>query len=74
MENYSLTKRMEEWLARVYTTAAANHRSVANNCHLWALGSQTNREATYFEQAADEHREFARILEAMAKELEMEDE
>ena len=65
-----LTENMKMWLQQMYRNEAKEQRGTASNCHIFALGSDTQEDAEQFEQFADEHREFANILENMAKELE----
>ena len=64
-----LTKNMKSWLKELYKEAASEHLKNAKSCHIWAMGSKDNNEACKFEMDADEHRAFAHILEAMAKEI-----
>ena len=71
MDNCALTENMKTWLKDIYLTAAVEQRSAASNYHLFALGSENNESATAFEELADEHREFAHILECLAKELDL---
>jgi hypothetical protein len=59
-----LTEKMKTWLNQ----HAQEHYQYAKNCHIWALSSDTNDEATELELCADEHRAFARTLENLAKE------
>jgi len=72
MDNVVLTANMTTWLKELYLNAATESRKSASNYHLFALGSE-NESATAFEEMADEHREFAHILECLAKELELEE-
>ena len=67
--NHTLTANMKEWLRELYESAASEHRIDASNCHIWAMGSNDEVEAAQFEYDSIEHREFARILEAMANEI-----
>ena len=71
MDNCCLTENMVIWLKDLYFEAAEEHREAAKSCHIFALGSETNEGAVQFEQFADEHREFAHILECLAKELDL---
>lgn len=71
MDNCALTENMKTWLKDIYLSAAVEQRSAASNYHLFALGSDSNEKATQFEELADEHREFAHILECLAKELDL---
>jgi len=64
-----LTENQQEWLENIYSSEASEFRCGADNLHLAALGSSTQEEAVQLEQYADEQREFAAILENMAKEL-----
>ena len=64
-----LTENMKLWLQQMYRNEAEEHRGTASNCHIFALGSDTQEDAEQFEQFADEHREFADILDAMAEEI-----
>lgn len=72
MDNCVLTENMKIWLKELYLEQVTEHLATASNCHMFALGSETNESATQFEEFADEHREFAHILECLAKELELE--
>lgn len=69
MKNYTMTENMKLWLKDIYLREAENHRKTASNYHLWALGSHTDVHANMYEKFADEHREFARILETMANDI-----
>lgn len=64
-----LTENMKMWLQQMYRNEAKEQRGTAENCHIFALGSDTQEDAEQFEQFAEEHREFANILDAMADEL-----
>ena len=66
-----MTENMKLWLQKLYLEAADEHREAAKNCHIFALGSETQKSAVQFEAFADEHREFASILEDMAKEIDI---
>lgn len=72
MENYTLTETMKVWLKDLYLDKANEFRGSAKNSHLMALGSDEQEDAVQFERYADEQREFARILEVMAKEINIE--
>lgn len=72
MDNVVLTANMTAWLKELYLNAATESRKNASNYHLFALGSENERAAN-FEALADEYREFAHILECLAKELELEE-
>ena len=69
MNNYELTENMRVWLQELYREGAENFYGGASNLHLAALGS-CGESAAQLEYYAEEEREFARILEAMAAELE----
>ena len=71
MDNCALTENMKTWLKDIYLTAAVEQRSAASIYHLFSLGSDSNEKATQFEELTDEHREFAHILECLAKELDL---
>lgn len=71
MCNQMLTETMKIWLQELYRTAAKEHRGAASNCHIVALGSD-DENAVQFEGFAEEHRDFAEILEDLAKELDLE--
>lgn len=64
-----MTENMKLWLQKLYLDAADEHHEAAKNCHIFAMGSETQESAIQFEAYADEHREFVRILEGMAKEI-----
>ena len=66
---HTLTENMREWLKELYLNEAEEHRTAANNCHVWALGSPTQEGATQWTEYEHEHMEFAKTLEVMAKEL-----
>jgi len=72
MDNCVLTETMKIWLKELYLKTATDHKDAAYTCHLWALGSEDNESATQWEIYADEHREFAHILECLANELDLE--
>ena len=72
MDNIVLTERMKDWLKEIYLEQAREHRGLASNYHTFALGSETQEMATHFEEYAEECREFAHILECLAKELDLE--
>ena len=69
MDNCALTENMTSWLTDLYLNAADEEKRHASHCHLIALGSETQEESIQWETNADEHREFAHILECLAKEL-----
>lgn len=69
MNSQALTENMKIWLQELYRAEAKEHRGTTSNCHIMALGSD-GESAAQFEEFADEHREFAEILETMANELE----
>ena len=69
MNNYKLTENMRLWLQKIYRESAENFYGGASNLHLMALGSN-GESAGQLEYYAEEQREFGRILEAMATELE----
>lgn len=70
MPSYTLTENMKMWLKDLYLHEAEEHRIVASNYHLWALGSKTQEDAIMYETYAEENKEFANILEIMAKQME----
>lgn len=72
MDNCVLTEVMKEWLKKLYLDAVEEHRAEAKNCHLFALGSETQEMSIQFEEMAGEHMEFAYILECLANELDLE--
>jgi hypothetical protein len=72
MDNCALSETMKEWLKKLYLEGAKEHQEYASNCHLFALGSETQDGSIQFEEFADKHREFARILENLAEELDLE--
>lgn len=63
-----LTETQKVWLRQLYLEGAEAHKGTASNCHIAALGSE-DEEAAMFEMSAEENREFAEILEKMAKEV-----
>lgn len=69
MKTRVLTENMKIWLKELYINEAADNRITASNCHLWALGSDTPEGAAQWEEYAEEHRDFAIVLEKMAEEL-----
>ena len=73
MDNCVLTETMKIWLKELYLEKAKDHKETASNCHLWALGSDDAESAAQWEYYTEEHREFAHILECLAKELELDD-
>ena len=60
------------WLKDIYLNAAKEHLDTAKFEHLCALGSSNNEIATIHENSADDHREFAHILEFMAENIDKE--
>lgn len=58
-----LTENMKSWLKQI----AQEHYGSAKKNHIWAMGSLTNEEATELELLADEHMDFARMLDNLAK-------
>lgn len=71
MCNQMLTENMKIWLNELYRAAAKEHRGIASNCHIVALWSDDKNVAQY-EGLAEEHRDFAEILEDLANELDLE--
>lgn len=71
MDNCVLTENMKTWLKELYKQEAKEHNAAASMCHTWALGSDTQESAVQWEGYADEHREFAHILECLANELDL---
>lgn len=67
-----MTENMKFWLKELYLEEAENHFITASNEHLCALGSPNGEAAMLHEMNAEEHREFAIILQDMAKKLEEE--
>ena len=65
-----MTENMKIWLKELYLEEARDHRIVASNEHLWALGSDNDETSMLHEMNADEHRAFAMILEEMANKIE----
>jgi hypothetical protein len=63
-----MTETMKFWLRNLYLREAEEHRGAASNWHLAALGSE-GESAVQCEEYAEENREFADILEKMAKEI-----
>lgn len=68
-KNMNLTENMIEWMKEMYLEAAKDELDTAYNCHIFALGSDTQESAEQWEGYAEERREYAKILENMAKEL-----
>lgn len=64
-----MTENMKLWLKNLYEEEAENHLETAKFEHLCALGADTNEASTLHELNAHEHREFARILMDMAKNI-----
>ena len=65
-----MTENQREWLKDLYREAAKEHRSAAQNEHLWALGSE-GEASTLHAQNSVEHARFADILTNMANNLEV---
>lgn len=57
-----LTERQTDWLKELLTDASAEAIGAARNCHLIALGADTQEESVEFENAADEQRAYAQAL------------
>ena len=53
----------------MYLEAAKDELDTASNCHIFALGSDTQESVEQWEEYAEEHREYAEILKNMAEEL-----
>jgi hypothetical protein len=64
-----MTENMRIWLKEIYLTEAKEHRIAAGNTHLVALGCDDGESAKQFEEYADEHRQFAKILEELAEKV-----
>ena len=64
-----LTENMKFWLKELYLEEAENHKITASNEHLCALGSPNGEAAMLHEMNAEEHREYALILEHMASKV-----
>lgn len=60
------------WLKDLYLEAAKEHLEMAKHEHICALGSPDNESATMHEHNADDHREFARMMESMAENIDKE--
>lgn len=58
------------WLAQLYRDGYDEHIKAAKNCHLWAMGSNTNEESLEYELQSDQHRAFANMCREMARRLE----
>lgn len=71
MNNNILTENMKFWLKELYLNEAEEHRVAASNSHMWALGTNVPEAAAQWEGYAEEHREYVRILETMADEIDM---
>ena len=69
---HKLPSDMNLWLAQLYRAGHDEHIESAKNHHIWALGSKTDEESTYYELLSDEHRTFANMCKNMARELEAE--
>lgn len=67
-ETVSLTEIQKDWLRNLYLREAEECRGAASNNHHFALGSE-GEEAAQFEEYAEENRNFAVILESMAKDI-----
>lgn len=57
-----LTERQADWLKELLTDASAEATGTARNCHLIALGADTQKESVEWENTADEQREYAQLL------------
>ena len=68
-KNANLTENMIEWMKEMYLEAAKDELNTASNCHIFALGSDTQESVEQWEEYAEEHREYAEILKNMAEEL-----
>ena len=68
-KNVNLTENMIKWMKEMYLEAAKDELGTASNCHIFALGSDTQESAEQWEGYAEEHREYAEILKNMAEEL-----
>lgn len=68
-KNVNLTENMIKWMEEMYLNASKEELSTASNCHIFALGSDTQESAEQWEEYAEEHREYAEILKNMAEEL-----
>ncbi len=68
-KNVNLTENMIEWMKEMYLEAAKDELDTASNCHIFALGSDTQESVEQWEEYAEEHREYAEILKNMAEEL-----
>ena len=67
-----LTENMKFWLKKLYLKEAEDHLDTAKFEHLCALGSPNDEASFLHEMNADEHREFANILKAMANKIDEE--
>ena len=68
-----LTENMKFWLKKLYLTEANDHLETARFEHLCALGAPTDEASILHEMNADEHRAFAKELQYMAKQIDLED-
>jgi hypothetical protein len=64
-----MTENMRIWLKELYEKEAKEHRIAAGNTHLVALGCDDSESVKQFEEYAEEHRQFAKILEEMAEKV-----
>lgn len=64
-----MTENQREWLKGPYRESAEDHLITASNEHLWALGSDNNAVAAMHEQNAEEHRDFAYMLQDFANNI-----
>ena len=53
----------------VYRNAKDDHLSIAKHEHICALGSTDNETATIHERSADIHRNFAKYMDDLIKEI-----
>jgi hypothetical protein len=65
-----MTENMKFWLKELYENEAKDHLETARFEHLCALGAPTDEASMLHEINADEHREFAKKLQDMAKKIE----
>ena len=69
MTEFTFTENQAEWLRNLLSDAADEEFVAAQNCHLFALGSDADESAAQWEEYADEHREYAGVLRRLVTEL-----
>ena len=67
-----LDPTIRNYLIKLYRDGYKEHINEARNCHIWALGSNTNEESTQYELQCSKHRAFAKMCKEMAEKFEAE--